>query len=139
MQDGRYTLSPAETQQLLAQLDLTAAGDITFSEWVASLMDWTKLHESSDWDGLVERAFLALNTDGSGLLTMAELELILCGEEGCQVPDELHAALREADLGHCVDEGIGLEQFRALLAGQLQDRLDLFETRLGKPGNSNSL
>ncbi|PSC75499.1 hypothetical protein C2E20_0993 [Micractinium conductrix] len=135
LEDGTYTVSSAEARQLLGQLAMTEDGSITFTEWVAALMDWSKMYESSEWDVLVERAFHAIDKDGSGTLTADELELVLCGDEGCQAPDDLDAAMREADLLDA-EGGIGLEQFRALLAGEIGDRLDLFETRL--PSNMES-
>lgn len=47
------------------------------------------------------------------------------------------SALREAGITH--DGGLDLAEFRSLLAAQLQDKLDLFETRLGGLGSMGSL
>ncbi|KAL4447878.1 hypothetical protein ABPG75_005097 [Micractinium tetrahymenae] len=131
LEDGRYTLSPAEAQQLLSRLDMNGDGEISFATWVASLMDWSKLHnDSAEWDALVERAFHALDVDGCGRLSPGDLVSAICGDGGCEAPDDLDAVLREAGVLDA-QGGIGLEQFRALLGGELQDRLDLFDTRLG--------
>ncbi len=41
--------------------------------------------DTSEWEGLVARAFEALDPDGDGRITLHELEQVLCGEEGCEV------------------------------------------------------
>lgn len=44
-----------------------------------------QLQESSEWEVLVDRAFAALDVDGCGRIAPADLELLLCGEGGCEV------------------------------------------------------
>ena len=43
LEEGTFNLSAAESQQLLAQMDVSPAGDIAFAEFVASLVDWSKV------------------------------------------------------------------------------------------------
>ena len=43
VQEGRFTLHPSETRQLLAQMDLDQSGNITYNAWIASLIDWSKV------------------------------------------------------------------------------------------------
>ena len=44
-----------------------------------------QLQNSEEWDALVERAFRALDADGSGHISPEDLEHMLCGEEHCEV------------------------------------------------------
>ena len=73
-------------------------------------------------------AFRTLDPGGTGRIGAAELEAALCGEEGCEVPDTVAAALRDADADH--DGGISLEEFRAFLASHRSDALSLYDARL---------
>jgi hypothetical protein len=90
-----------------------------------------QIRSSTDWNAVVEEAFKSLLTDPQGRLTPADLELLLCGAEGCEVEDFVNAALREADVDH--DGGLSLEEFRALVSGRHESSLDLFEARLAGP------
>ncbi len=44
--------------------------------------------------------------------------------------------MREADINH--DGAIDLQEFKRLLTGQLQDNLELFESRLGSRGTGST-
>lgn len=48
---------------------------------------------TADWDGLVKRAFSSMDPNGDGVITAQELELLLCGEDGCEVGRQAAAAL----------------------------------------------
>lgn len=47
LEEGNFNLSSAETQQLLSQMEVTPEGDITFPEFVASLVDWNDVRQCS--------------------------------------------------------------------------------------------
>ncbi|KAI3434966.1 hypothetical protein D9Q98_003018 [Chlorella vulgaris] len=128
LEEGNFNLSSAETQQLLSQMEVTPEGDITFPEFVASLVDWNDVQESSEWDSLVLAAFEEMDVDCSGAISTRSLELLLCGEDGCQAPDDIQAPLREARLDQ--DSCIRLPEFKQLLSARLLDPLDMFESRL---------
>lgn len=95
-----------------------------------------QIRSSTDWDSVVEEVFNALDTEHRGKLTSTELELLLCGEEGCEAPAFVDSALREADYDH--DGGISLEEFKELVSDRHDSRLDLFEARLAQNNNKNS-
>lgn len=44
-----------------------------------------QLQESSEWEGMVDRAYEALDRDGCGRIGPQDLEELLCGEDGCEV------------------------------------------------------
>jgi hypothetical protein len=44
-----------------------------------------QVQESSEWDSLVLAAFEEMDVDCSGAISTRSLELLLCGEDGCQV------------------------------------------------------
>lgn len=51
-----FELSPAECQQLLAQMELTAEGQVTWREFLASLLDWHTVSEGVAGQGCSELA-----------------------------------------------------------------------------------
>ncbi|GAB4817118.1 hypothetical protein N2152v2_004164 [Parachlorella kessleri] len=132
--EGDFTLTAREMQQLLAEMARDPSGEVALNDFIAALMDWSKLQEDTrEWGSLVGRAFEALGPDANGRIGVDKLELLLCGEEGCEAPDILGSALREADVNH--DGCIDLDEFRQLLSGVgLGDGLELFETRLLERG-----
>ena len=72
----------------------------------------------------------------AGNLGQEDLERLLCGEEGCEWPDTVDAALREADSDH--DGVVSLQDFRAFLEARQDDDLQLFESRLRGSSDSDS-
>jgi hypothetical protein len=40
LQDGHFSLSQAEAEQLLEQVDTLHRGEIDFAEWAAAMADW---------------------------------------------------------------------------------------------------
>lgn len=87
-----------------------------------------QIRTSTDWDSVVEEAFNQIDRDHRGVITAADLEMLLCGEEGCEAPDVVEAALREADQDH--DGSISLEEFKELVSEKHESRLELFDPRL---------
>ena len=155
LQDGHFSLSAGEAEQLLEQVDTYHRGEIDFSEWAAAMADWRSVrffsasgHGSckrcrlqppacpagrpgpvlsrsaaalgspvpparppllrphpcsptratspasaalqfkagNDWDRLVADAFKSMDPDNDGLLSGEDLERLLCGDDGCEVP-----------------------------------------------------
>ena len=95
-----------------------------------------QLQDSQQWDALVAQAFAEMDARGDGAISPQQLELLLCGEEGCEVPDMVEAALREADADH--DGQVDLADFRAFLASRADDSLSLFESRVSRDGSGSS-
>ncbi|KAL4856185.1 Calcium-dependent protein kinase 16 [Chlorella vulgaris] len=136
LQDGHFSLSQAEAEQLLEQVDTLHRGEIDFAEWAAAMADWRSVKAGSDWDRLVANAFASMDPTSSGVLSAVDLERLLCGEEGCEVPDMVDAALREADADH--DGAVDLQDFKAFLASKTDDSLALFDSRLSRDGSDGS-
>lgn len=77
-----FKCAPVETpgaagiDELLVALDSDKTGDISYTEFIAAVMD-THLEEHRD---LAQAAFDTFDIDGDGLITKAELDLVLkCG------------------------------------------------------------
>jgi len=127
LQGGHFNLTAAEAEQLLKQVDADDDGNVDWEEWVAAMCDWGTVRNSGEWDALVAEAFRSLDTDLDEMLHASDLEVLLCGEEGCATPADLDSALREVDGDH--DGAVSLEEFKELLAGHNSD-LSLFDPRL---------
>ncbi|KAL4433462.1 hypothetical protein ABPG77_010315 [Micractinium sp. CCAP 211/92] len=137
LQNGHFSLSAQEVEQLLEQVDQQHRGQIDFEQWAAAMADWRSFKDdrAADWDGLVKRAFRSMDPDGDGVITAQELELLLCGEDGCEVPDIVDAALREADADH--DGKLDLQDFKSFLESKADDSLSLFESRISRDGSGS--
>ncbi|PSC69548.1 calcium-dependent kinase 17 [Micractinium conductrix] len=137
LQGGKFDLSAAEAEQLLDQVDQDHSGVIDFEEWAAAMADWRSIKASgADWDRYVASAFASLDTDDDGVITAQALEQLLCGEDGCEVPDIVDAALREADKNH--DGALDLEDFKAFLSkDRTDDSLALFDSRVSRDGSGS--
>ncbi|KAK9868544.1 hypothetical protein WJX84_003705 [Apatococcus fuscideae] len=124
-----FDLSEPERDQLMADLvdNMDTAGQIKYDEWLAAMLDWKSVQDSSEWHDWIELAFKAFDIDGSGSIGSEDLQALLCGGQ-CMVPDEVDAAIREADLDG--DGVINLQEFEEFLTSNANDALDLFETRL---------
>ena len=44
----------------------------------------SQIQDSSEWDALVSEVFRSMDVNGAGSLGHDELELLLCGEDGCE-------------------------------------------------------
>lgn len=136
LQDGHFSLSAGEAEQLLEQVDTYHRGEIDFSEWAAAMADWRSFKAGNDWDRLVADAFKSMDPDNDGLLSGEDLERLLCGDDGCEVPDMVDAALREADADH--DGKVDLQDFKSFLDSKTDDSLLLFDARLSRDGSDSS-
>lgn len=126
LSSGAYSLSHEEVKALLTQFEVDDDGCVDFYEWAAAVMDWQSVQASESWDEWVAAVFEAFNEDGSGRIGREELTHLLCGEF-CLAEDTVPAALREYDLDH--DDGIGFEEFAALMRQNRADKLGLFDSR----------
>lgn len=135
LQSGKFDLSGQEVEQLLEQVDQNNNGLIDFEEWVAAMADWRSVKESRDWEALVARAFRSMDPNDDGVITAEELEVLLCGEDGCEVPDVVDAALREADANH--DGKLDLADFKSFLESKTDDSLSLFDSRVSRDGSGS--
>ena len=43
LEDGHFSLSPSEAEQLMSQIDLDHSGVIGFDDWVAAMADWRQV------------------------------------------------------------------------------------------------
>lgn len=91
LEGGHFALTPAEAEQLLAQVDGDAGGGIDYEEWVAVMADWRAIRDSSEWDSLVAEAFRTLDRDDDKTLGAADLEGLLCGDGPCEIADVVGA------------------------------------------------
>ena len=144
LRSGRFNLSDAEADQLLLQVeDETSSGSsssssdsdggrggdpgVDWEAWVAAMTEWEALRASTDWDALVAAAFKTMDLDADAALGADDLEMLLCGEEGCVDPDMVEAALREADVDH--DGTVSLKELQNLL-GSHDIGLEYFDPRV---------
>jgi len=125
--DERFDLSDDEAEQLLSQVD-NASGEVDYQSWMAALGDWGALRGSPEWESLLKDVFDSLDVRGKGVIGGLELEGLLCGPDGCEFPDDVGAALREADVDH--DGGISYGDFRQFMDAQRLEKLELFENRV---------
>ncbi|PRW20925.1 calcium-dependent kinase 26-like [Chlorella sorokiniana] len=135
LQSGHFQLSPSEVEQLAEQLDSQHSGTIDWSEWVAAMADWRSFQGTRDWDVLIGRAFAAMDPNGDGVISAEELEQLLCGEDGCEFPDTVEAALREADRDH--DGVVSMQDFKEFIESKTDDSLSLFEARVSRDGSGS--
>lgn len=134
---GHFNLSEPEADQLLAQLEPDAVtGMVDVDAWAAAMADWSVVRDSAEWDVLVADVFREADRDDDRKLGTKDLERLLCGEEGCHVPDVVEAALRDGDGDY--DGGISLKEFRELLSSEHEGDLALFDPRLSMDSSSSS-
>lgn len=131
LQGGHFQLTPEEAEQLMAQVDADSDGEVDWEEWVAVMSDWRTLKDTHEWDAFVEEAFKTLDRNADDALDASDLEVLLCGEEGCAAPAEVDSALREVDADH--DGSVSLDEFKELLAEHNSD-LMLFDSRVVEEG-----
>ncbi|PRW57858.1 calcium-dependent kinase 29-like [Chlorella sorokiniana] len=134
MEEGMFELSAAECGRLLATMDINKDGEVDFYEFLAALMDWSKLQQSTDWLDMVDAAYESLDRDGCGRIGPKDLEILLCGDGGCEAADWLDMVLREADVKH-TDNHITQEEFRRLMSSEMYANLQLFESRISGRGS----
>jgi calcium-dependent protein kinase len=126
---GHFNLSEPEAEQLLAQLEPDAVtGMVDVDAWAAAMADWSVVRDSAEWDVLVADVFREADRDDDRRLGTKDLERLMCGEEGCHVPDMVDAALRDGDGDY--DGGISLKEFKELLSSEHEGDLALFNPRL---------
>eukprot|EP00887_Chlorella_sp_A99_P001826 scaffold19.g1826.t1 len=136
LESGQFNLSSVEADQLLEQLDIDHNGEIDVDEFLAAMVDWSEVRSTRDWDRLMTDIFKSIDQGDDGALGPEDLERLLCGEEGCAFPDEVDAALREADTDH--DRVVSLDEFKAFLGAAQDDALELFDARLRSSGSGSS-
>ena len=127
LSNGHFRLTDAEVEQMCAQLSADSKDMVDWESWVAAMSDWHYVRSSSDWDSLVEEAFLSLDMDRDEALGVSDLADLLCSENGCLAADEVEAALREADTDR--DGKLTLRDFQNMLAAYGGD-LTLFDSRV---------
>lgn len=86
-----------------------------------------RLQDSPDFRQWVRSTFEEFDTDHSGKIGRPGLERLLCGEHGCITPDEVEAALREADRDG--DGELTFEEFSHLITQGHLSSLELFPSR----------
>jgi hypothetical protein len=69
-----------------------------YEEWLAALLDWESVTASAEWQAWAHEAFDRFDSQHTGRIGPEEIKEILCGSEACPTPDEVDAALREADV-----------------------------------------
>lgn len=126
LRSGHFNLTDAEAGQLVAQVDIDEDGSVDWEEWVAAMMEWRAVRDSTEWDALVTEAFRTMDRDSDAALGVDDLTALLCGDEDCD-PDIVEAALRECDTDH--DRTVSLDDLRMLLGTHDTD-LDLFDARV---------
>lgn len=57
----------------MARLDTDHSDQVEGDEFVAALVDWGQVMETSDWAALVDAAFSRLDADGDGFIELDEL------------------------------------------------------------------
>jgi len=158
-----YRLTESEVGQLLDTLDSNHSGTIGKAQLSASQIDWKVLKRNNTrrWVERARRVFSALDVDGDGVLSLAEITSVL---ESKLPPDEVEGALRHAMMEASrrkknaddergvrvqttgrsagpgkeavqqeasLHDGLSFYQFLRILSPRSMDSLDQYEDRLG--------
>ncbi len=94
---GNFDLSPEEAEQLMLQMTFDADDAIDPDDWCAAMTEWKAVRDTGEWEQLLTEVFEAADVDKDDALGAADIERLLCGEEGCDISDMVGAAIREAD------------------------------------------
>lgn len=97
-----------EVDQLMARVDLDKSGKIDYSEFISAWMTQEKELNTT----VLDRAFSSIDSDGSGKITVEELEALL-GRKGRASKDLWTDLLQQADSNR--DGVIDLKEFRNLM------------------------
>lgn len=104
-----------EVEDIVAAVDTSRDGKITYSEWVASAASKALF---STQDG-VRRAFDVLDRDGDGVISAAEIEAAL---PGVMAHAEILQGIRQFDQDG--DDHLDLQEFKTLLRGGITSMED---------------
>ena len=132
-----YSISTDECKQLLEQLDTTNDGFIDVNEFLAALVDWEALEQSSAaYPNWVAQAFAMLDEDGNGTIDAEEVaSLVFMNEDegamSAEAKKVVASCIKEADTDG--DGLIDFEEFVNLLQMDPTDQLDAYEWRVQKP------
>ena len=147
-----YRLTDSEVEQLLDALDSNNTGSIGKTQISASQIDWRVLQRNNTrrWVERARRVFSALDKDGDGVLSSAEITNLLASK---LPPAEVEGALRHAmmeasrrkkkeEVGKkeedlkteaSLHDGLRFHQFLRILSAGSMDSLDQYEDKLGSP------
>merc|ERR1712205_216651 len=95
--------------------DTSGDGLIDVNEFIAALLDWEKIEQTSEYPKWVERAFNILDKDNSGQID-AEQVAQLIFQESSESNDSVRAA-------------IDMDEFASLLQADPTDDLDQYDSR----------
>ncbi|KIY95244.1 hypothetical protein MNEG_12717 [Monoraphidium neglectum] len=107
-----HKINDSELQELLAMSDVDGDGLIDYNEFVAATMHMSKLNKEE----VLQRAFKALDKDGSGSISIDELGEAL---RGFGIFDDAKALLAGADTNK--DGTIDYAEFSCLLRANNED------------------
>lgn len=159
-----YKLTDSEVERLLDTLDSNNTGSIGKVQFSASQIDWRVLQRNNAqrWVERARRVFSALDEDGDGVLSSAEIANLLASK---LPPAEVEGALRHAmmeasrrrkkkaagvdgsdatDASNAVGEaalpqeaslhdGLRFHQFLRILSARSMESLDQYDDKLGSP------
>jgi calcium-dependent protein kinase len=126
-----YDVTGRESKQLLGSLDTSGDGLIDVNEFIAALLDWEKIEQTSEYPKWVERAFNILDKDNSGQIDAEEVAQLIF-EESSESNDSVRAAIVKACIREADIDGNGkidMDEFASLLQADPTDDLDQYDSR----------
>ena len=124
-----FDLDSDEIEQLVKRMDGNHDGVLQLDEFMAGLVDWGELQEDSQWTSWVSHAFLRLDRNGDGFISLSSLEELLGDDDDEERRLEARSMLREADANG--DGRVSREEFTELLSmGTIPDGLSQYDPRL---------
>jgi len=131
MQDG-YELAGIE----LSKLGIVEGRRYTFTEFAASLVDWSRAEDHEAWQRWVAEAFSSFDSYGSGVISPTEVvqsspsrfTSFAATPEEAQEYSELLAVLKD---GRAAKETyMGIDEFTEILKARKNDNLEIYDSRI---------
>lgn len=126
-----YYLSDVERQQLLDCIDFDGDGLVAFDEFASCMLDWHAVQQSMKWETLVRHAFIKLDLNGDGVLSVEEVVALLPDNyvDPHEAIEVARSMVRDSDKNF--DGVISWEEFFALVSnGNSPNSLDVYDSRL---------
>mmetsp|Transcript_1526 Transcript_1526/g.2178 ORF Transcript_1526/g.2178 Transcript_1526/m.2178 type:complete len:508 (+) Transcript_1526:250-1773(+) len=131
LDEAGYIVTLDEVKQLVHAVDMDRNGDMSYQEFLATMIDWNKVEEYDPmhFSSLVNRAFDELDEEKLGVIGKHSIERMLCDEdcsaEACSLM--VSRCMEEADKDG--DGAITREEFYEIVHTENDDVLGRYDNR----------